>query len=166
MTDNELRTAIEYAAARLNQALEQIYGSKPTNPTNPTVNPYSIAGIGIALGTLKLLAALSIRYQKEPIDTTSTVADDWDWQALADTVKARRHWLRMSQPDVAKAGGPSEQTVSRIETLSRRSYTSETFTTLEKALQWSPGTIKAILAGTVENRSALINAKSTKDQNG
>lgn len=164
MTDNELITAIEYAAARLNQALERIYGNEATYPT---VDPESMAGIGIALGTLKLLAALPIRYQKEPIDTTTgAVADDWDWQALADTVKARRAWLRMSQPDVAKAGGPSEQTVSRIETRSRRNYSSETFTVLEKALRWEPGTIKAILAGTVENRSALIKAKPTEDQHG
>jgi transcriptional regulator with XRE-family HTH domain len=70
-----------------------------------------------------------------------------NWAGLGEAVRARRAQLGMTQHDVEQAGGPSDVTLSQIEQGTPRSYQQRTRITLERALQWKPGAVEAILAG-------------------
>ena len=70
-----------------------------------------------------------------------------DWARLAAALRTRRERLGMTQEDVNARGGPSHQTLRLLENARPGVYQSRTFTTLEKVLGWSEGTIADILAG-------------------
>ena len=70
-----------------------------------------------------------------------------NWAGLGEAVRARRTQLGLTQHDVEQAGGPSDVTLSAIEQGVPRSYQQRTMVTLERALQWKPGAVAAILAG-------------------
>lgn len=75
---------------------------------------------------------------------------------LGRAVRDRRTELRMTQDDVARAGGPSDVTVRNIESASVSRVNAGTLGKLDHALQWEAGTASAHLQGTVE--SAVSNA--------
>lgn len=70
-----------------------------------------------------------------------------NWFALGEAVRARRYELGLAQPDVARRGGPSTQTLMRIENAHRTRYENRTLARLEQALGWKTGSIRAILEG-------------------
>lgn len=69
------------------------------------------------------------------------------WARLAREVKRRRVQLELTQQQVASEGGPSVSILTRIETAKQTSYQDMALARLERALQWEPGSIAAILAG-------------------
>lgn len=70
-----------------------------------------------------------------------------DWQRLASAIVARRAELGMTQVGVATAGGISLDRIQALEGAKRTSYRKNTLAALERALQWEPGSVQAVLAG-------------------
>jgi transcriptional regulator with XRE-family HTH domain len=70
-----------------------------------------------------------------------------DWARLAAQVKQRRVALRMTQPQVHAAGGPSVSFISRLEKSRSTSYEEIALARLEEVLGWRQGSIHAILRG-------------------
>lgn len=70
-----------------------------------------------------------------------------DTRRLADRVAARRGELGLTHRDIQAAGGPSPATLSLIEGSGRDSLQVGIAGKLEKALRWTPGSVRAILAG-------------------
>lgn len=111
----------------------------------------TIATMGIAGGILRLLAS----YLEDPDTAQSAAAParqghpvgDPDWFALGEAVRERRNQLGLAQHDIAKRGGPSTQTMMRIENAHRTRYESRTLSRMELGLGWKPGTARAILEG-------------------
>jgi hypothetical protein len=150
-TTTEIKTAIDYATGLLSTAIGV--------ETNATAHRgHTIGAMGVAEGTLRTLASylqLVDNPTTAPAEAPPPLAlprksKGLAWQALADAVRARRDWLGMSQFDLTKAGGPSEQTLRRIEGCQRCTYDPRTLTRLEQALGWKPHTIKAILHRTAD----------------
>ena len=69
------------------------------------------------------------------------------WERLGRAARERRISLGMSQPDVSASGGPSTGVISKIENAKQDSYEDRVLAQLERALQWKPGSAKAVLAG-------------------
>ncbi|WP_081633898.1 helix-turn-helix transcriptional regulator [Terracoccus sp. 273MFTsu3.1] len=65
-------------------------------------------------------------------------------QALADAVRSRRASMGWTQSDVAERGGPSDTTLSKIESASPSSLAERTLRRLDTGLGWSPGTARQI----------------------
>lgn len=65
-----------------------------------------------------------------------------------ETIRNRRVFLRLSQADVTAAGGPSEQTVRKIEHGQPGPYRAASMVALDRILRWKPGTVQTILDGT------------------
>lgn len=63
-----------------------------------------------------------------------------DIAQLGRAVRDRRTELRMTQDDVAAAGGPSDVTVRKIESGKVSRINVATLSKLDEALQWAPGT--------------------------
>lgn len=80
-------------------------------------------------------------------DILSGVADDDDFARLAQEVKARREArpLRLTIEDAAAIAGVSENTWIRVEAGKRARGLS--YAGIDEALQWEPGSCRAILAG-------------------
>lgn len=78
---------------------------------------------------------------------------------LAHVARARRRRLRMSQQDVAEAGGPSYSSVQHIER-STGSLTQRTLLKIDTALGWPAGTARCLVHGNdskaVDNWSDFI----------
>lgn len=151
ISKDEMRSAVNYAASLLHDAIDA--------ETKEHHRGHTIAAMGVAEGTLRIVLAsygpdTDTTDDKEPLDLMR--GDTLDWQGVADCVVARRNWLGMSQFDVLKAGGPSEQTMRRIEGCQRFTYEPRTLARLERALGWRPNTITAILNRTIEDRRSLI----------
>lgn len=70
-----------------------------------------------------------------------------DWRKLAAEVTKRRTQLGMTQQDVQASGGPATATLRNIEGGHQTSYRGVILSRLEKALEWEPGSVDAILAG-------------------
>lgn len=70
-----------------------------------------------------------------------------DWPRLAEAVRNRRLALRMSQLDVAHAGGPSDTTVSKIENQTGTNFAAATINKLDRALEWEAGSAARVLGG-------------------
>lgn len=68
-------------------------------------------------------------------------------ERLAAEVRERRKELGLTQAHVAARGGVSEKFVRRIENSEVGSLRAANTLALEKALQWGPGSVQAILAG-------------------
>lgn len=70
-----------------------------------------------------------------------------DWRRLAAAVIARREELDLTQEDVRQKGGPSTATMRLIEGALQTSYRGVILARLERALEWEPGSVRAILRG-------------------
>lgn len=68
-----------------------------------------------------------------------------DFERLATLVQKRRTELRLGVEPAAKAGGISKDTWKRIEAALKVRDTS--YTGVEVALQWAPGSCKRVLSG-------------------
>lgn len=66
---------------------------------------------------------------------------------VADAVKERREHLGMRQEDITAAGGPSKALMYQLESGATKSYQDVKIANLEKALRWSPGSVKAVRDG-------------------
>lgn len=74
---------------------------------------------------------------------------DWPRQAvekLAGAVKNRRRELGLTQLEVWQAGGPSNSTLTAIESAAQASISRSTLRKLDTGLQWDHGTSASILA--------------------
>lgn len=94
-------------------------------------------------------------------------------ERLAEEARERRKELDLTQAQVAARGGVSEKFVRRIENREVGGLRAANILALEKALQWKPGSVNAILAGespTVEvpepaaNMAPLQPAEPTSDK--
>jgi hypothetical protein len=72
------------------------------------------------------------------------VALSGDWGRVAEAVRERRHALGLKQTDVP---GVSPASWRKLEGAKQESYKLFLLRAVERALQWSPGTIDAIAAG-------------------
>lgn len=77
-----------------------------------------------------------------------------DWKALAEAVHGRRRQLRLPL-DLSDRGGPGEMAVRRIEQTATRGIRDVTKTRLEHVLQWEPGLVDDILAGTATEEQVM-----------
>lgn len=68
-------------------------------------------------------------------------------EKLAAAARDRRKELELTQAQVAARGGVSEKFVRRIENSEVGSLRAGNILALEKALQWAPGSVNAVLAG-------------------
>ena len=68
---------------------------------------------------------------------------------LAQAVQRRRRQLGLAQGDLTALGGPSEQTVRKIEQGQEGPYRRQTLDGLDRALGWKRGTTRGLLAGAV-----------------
>lgn len=69
------------------------------------------------------------------------------WTTLANHVTKRRSQLGLTQGQVRVAGGPGPSTMRSIERVLQTSYKPHVLRSLERALQWEPGSVDAILNG-------------------
>lgn len=69
------------------------------------------------------------------------------WENLGQAVRRRRAYLGLSQADVTAAGGPSDQTLRKLEAGDHGPYRPRTLAALERVLRWKPGAVEAILLG-------------------
>lgn len=70
-----------------------------------------------------------------------------DWRRLATVVQQRRRELGLTQEAVRARGGPSTATMRMLEGGHQESYRPGILADLERALQWTAGSVEAILAG-------------------
>lgn len=70
-----------------------------------------------------------------------------NWERLGQAVRARRKHLGLAQVDVSAAGGPSDETLRRLERGEPGPYMRRTLASLERVLRWKPGATEAISAG-------------------
>jgi hypothetical protein len=71
------------------------------------------------------------------------------WQQVADAVVTRRVELGMrTRRQLAEKSGLTVKTLGEIERNERTSYDRSTLAVVERALNWTPGTIHAIATGT------------------
>jgi DNA-binding XRE family transcriptional regulator len=141
---SDIRSAIDYAITALRAAIDAETGES----TEPPTHGNTIAAMGIALGVLLTIPGyIDSTDNDEPEQqlTSEVMSDTWDWEALGHAVRARRNWLGISQSEIGRRGGPSDQTVSRIEQNRRVKYNAPILIGLEKALRWPPKTIESIL---------------------
>lgn len=68
-------------------------------------------------------------------------------QRLADAVLARRDELAKSQLEVWQAGGPSNTTLTTIENGLTENLTNATAKKLDRGLEWTPGSARAVWLG-------------------
>lgn len=71
-----------------------------------------------------------------------------DWRRLARLARDRRGDLRLTQGEVSASGGPSISTLRLIEgALQPSGFRPAILRALERALQWEPGSVRAVLDG-------------------
>lgn len=71
-----------------------------------------------------------------------------DWVRLGEAVKSRRVQLGLHrQQDLASLTGLTRRVLSDIEHGRRGNYDKETLLRLEQALEWAPGSVRAVLDG-------------------
>jgi transcriptional regulator with XRE-family HTH domain len=68
-------------------------------------------------------------------------------EKLAELVRARRKALGLTQPQVAERGDVSVELVRRVETNRSGELRASKIEGLERALEWEPGSIRAVLGG-------------------
>ena len=86
------------------------------------------------------------------------------WRRLAEAVRRRRDELGWTQPDVYSHGGPSIDRIQAIEGVRTDSYSSRTLSKLERALNWKPGSCRAILEGGEPTLAQLTDAGRADDE--
>lgn len=83
-------------------------------------------------------------------------------QRLASRVVQRRRELRLTQEQVYERGGPSTATLRLIEKGAEVDYRRGTIGPLERALEWTEGSIDAILHG--DEATAVSESVSTSSE--
>jgi transcriptional regulator with XRE-family HTH domain len=74
---------------------------------------------------------------------------------LAAAIRKRRTDLGLTQLDIHHAGGPSNSTLTALESGAQQSINNPTLNKLDTALSWTPGTALAILRGEAEDVADL-----------
>lgn len=69
------------------------------------------------------------------------------WERLGREVARRREQLNLTQVDVAQRGGPSVATLTAIENNRSGRLSKRLRQSLEKAIEWEPGSVDAVLSG-------------------
>lgn len=87
-----------------------------------------------------------------------------DWARLGEYVERRRHELGLDQPDLAARGGPSPATIRKIEGAQQGSYKPATLGALERALNWAPRSVQAILDGQEPTALELLRTTLTDEE--
>lgn len=95
---------------------------------------------------------------------TDSVVGVNDWECLANAVRARRVALKMTQFDVAAAGGPSPAKVREIENLRASVLSPAKRRDLERALQWPIGAVDVALEGGGAPEIPEVGVDSRRDQ--
>lgn len=80
-------------------------------------------------------------------------------EALAAAVAERRAYLGRSQVDVWKRGGPSNSTMTSIESAASLSVTPSTLKKLDAGLDWTEGTALRVLLGELPPATAVRDPK-------
>lgn len=80
---------------------------------------------------------------------SSVPSDPAAWERLGKIARQRREELELTQAEVAGLAGIATQTVHRLEKGSRPSRHMSSWSKLERALGWLPGSVDAILEGGV-----------------
>lgn len=70
------------------------------------------------------------------------------WTELGQILKQRRERLRMTQQEVADAGGLSLAIVQMLESGRKDSYRGTTLSAIAEALRWEPDAVDLLLNGT------------------
>jgi transcriptional regulator with XRE-family HTH domain len=78
---------------------------------------------------------------------SSVPSDSAAWEQLGKIARRRREELGLTQAEVAGLAGIATQTVHRLEKGVRPSRYTSSWSKLERALGWLPGSIDAILEG-------------------
>jgi len=81
------------------------------------------------------------------------------WENLGVAVRDRRTALGMTQTEVSERGGPSVETLRAIENNRAGRLSPRMRRALERALEWEPGSVDAILAGDL---ATPLQAKSSE----
>jgi transcriptional regulator with XRE-family HTH domain len=69
------------------------------------------------------------------------------WERLGREVARRREQLNLTQVDVAQRGGPSVATLTALENNRSGRLSKRSRQALEKAIEWEPGSVDAVLSG-------------------
>ncbi len=69
------------------------------------------------------------------------------WERLGREVARRREQLNLTQVDVAQRGGPSVATLTAVENNRSGRLSKRLRQSLEKAIEWEPGSVDAVLSG-------------------
>lgn len=85
-----------------------------------------------------------VEKERSPLELTENAPG---WSRLAIEVRRRREQLSLSQPGLARRGGPSQETVRLVENQGRATFRAMTLAQLDRGLSWNPGTARAIVQG-------------------
>jgi transcriptional regulator with XRE-family HTH domain len=69
------------------------------------------------------------------------------WERLGREVARRREQLHLTQVDVVQRGGPSVATLTAVENNRAGRLSKRLRLALEKAIEWEPGSVDAVLSG-------------------
>lgn len=69
------------------------------------------------------------------------------WERLGREVARRREQLNLTQTDVTQRGGPSVATLTAVENNRSGRMSKRLRQALEKAIEWEPGSVDAVLQG-------------------
>lgn len=125
-------------------------------------------------GSQRAAVAMAAGLTVEEIDAVGGMPDDGDghvvggrrvpdFAAFADAVAKRRKELKLSQADVAEAGGPSDTTQSKIELQKAAKIGAVTLARYDTAFGWPSGTAYRILHGSRSAHAAQPAARSQPD---
>jgi transcriptional regulator with XRE-family HTH domain len=79
------------------------------------------------------------------------------WERLGREVARRREQLNLTQVDVAQRGGPSVATLTAVENNRAGRLSKRLRQALEKAIEWEPGSVDAVLSGQAPRPTATNN---------
>lgn len=86
-----------------------------------------------------------------------------DWKRLGRYIKQRRERLRMTQQDMYAKGGPSVATIRALEGGDQAAYRNKTYSQIEDSLEWTAGSVDAILTGGEPQDRGSIPARSVDE---
>jgi transcriptional regulator with XRE-family HTH domain len=78
------------------------------------------------------------------------------WERLGREVARRREELHLTQVDVAQRGGPSVATLTAVENNRSGRLSKRLRQALERAIEWEPGSVDAVLNGRAPRPKAKV----------
>lgn len=90
---------------------------------------------------------------------------DWDWTALATALKDRRSDLRLTQEELAERAGVHTGTIKDYEAGKAYTRMPKSWSALERALGWAPGSARDVLQGGAPTIFTTPNAASQEPKN-